>query len=153
MSNSRFVYVVYIRTTAEKLWDALTKPEFARAYWVGCTQESTWKAGAEWKLMIPDGRVADAGEILEIDKPKRLVLKWRNEFIPELRMEGYSRCTIELDPQGDTVKLTITHEIDKPDSKFISSVSNGWPAILSSLKSLLETGDSLEATKHWPKNM
>jgi len=153
MSNSRFVYVIYIRTTAEKLWDALTKPEFTRAYWVGCTQESTWKAGAEWKLMIPDGRVADAGEIVEIDKPKKLVLKWRNEFIPELRTEGYSRCSMELDPQGDMVKLTITHEIDKPDSKFITSVSTGWPAILSSLKSLLETGDALEQTKHWPKNM
>ena len=153
MSNSRFVYVIYIRTTAAKLWDALTKPEFTRAYWVGCTQESTWKAGAEWKLMIPDGRVADAGEVVEIDKPKKLVLKWRNEFIPELRAEGYSRCTMELDPQGDTVKLTITHEMDKIDSKFIISVSTGWPAILSSLKSLLETGDSLEATKHWPKNM
>ena len=153
MSNSRFVYVIYIRTTAEKLWDALTKPEFTRAYWVGCTQESTWKAGAEWKLMIPDGRVADAGEVVEIAKPKKLVLKLRNEFIPELRAEGYSRCTMELDPQGDTVKLTITHEMDKTDSKFITSVSTGWPAILSSLKSLLETGDSLEATKHWPKNM
>jgi uncharacterized protein YndB with AHSA1/START domain len=135
------------------LWNALTKPEFTRAYWVGCTQESTWKTGAEWKLMIPDGRVADAGEILEIEKPKKLVLKWRNEFIPELRAEGYSRCAMELDPQGDTVKLTITHELGKPDSKFIASVSTGWPAILSSVKSLLETGDSLEGTKHWPKNM
>jgi uncharacterized protein YndB with AHSA1/START domain len=152
MSNSKFVYVIYIRTTAEKLWDALTRPEFTRTYWVGCSQESAWKKGASWKLMIPDGRVADEGEILEIERPKRLVLKWRNEFIPELRSEGDSRCTLELDPQGDTVKLTITQEMPKPDSKFIASVSTGWPAILSSLKSLLETGDSLEATKHWPKN-
>jgi len=148
MSNSKFVYVTYIRTTAEKLWDALTKPEFTRAYWVGCSQQSAWKKGASWKLMIPDGRVADEGEILEIARPKKLVLKWRNEFIPELRSEGDSRCSLELDPQGDTVKLTITHEMAKPDSKFIASVSTGWPAILSSLKSLLETGDSLEATKH-----
>lgn len=153
MSNSKFVYVIYIRTTVEKLWEALTKPEFTRQYWVGCMEESTWKAGGPWKLMIPDGRVADAGEILEIERPKKLVLKWRNEFIPELRTEGYSRCTMELEAQGDTVKLTVTHEMDKPNSKFIASVSNGWPAILSSLKSLLETGDSLEATKHWPKNM
>jgi len=153
MSNSKFVYVTYIRTTAEKLWDALTKPEFTRAYWVGCSQQSAWKKGASWKLMIPDGRVADEGEILEIERPKKLILKWRNEFIPELRSEGDSRCTLELDPQGDTVKLTITHEMAKPDSKFIASVSTGWPAIVSSLKSLLETGDSLEATKHWPKNM
>ena len=153
MSNSKFVYVIYIRTTAGKLWEALTKPEFNRKYWVGCSQESDWEKGATWKLMIPDGRVADAGEILEIERPKKLVLKWRNEFIPELRAEGYSRCTVELEPRGDMVKLTVTHEMDKPEAEFIGKVATGWPVILSSLKSLLETGDSLEETKHWPKNM
>lgn len=153
MNNDRFVYVIYIRTSAEKLWDALTKPEFTRAYWVQCWQDSAWKQGAEWKLMIPDGRVGDAGEVVEIDKPRKLVLRWRNEFIPELRAEGYSRCTMRLEPAGDAVKLTVIHEIDKPESKFINSVSSGWPAILSSLKSLLETGDALEATKRWPENV
>jgi uncharacterized protein YndB with AHSA1/START domain len=103
--------------------------------------------------MIPDGRVADGGEVVEIEKPQRLVLRWRNEFLPDLREEGYSRCVFELQPQADMVKLTVTHEIDKPESKFIASVSNGWPMILSSLKSLLETGEALEATKHWPKGM
>jgi len=89
--------------------------------------------------------------VVEIDKARKLVLKWKNEFIPEMRAEGYSRCTLQLEPQGDMVKLTVTHEIERPHSKFIASVSTGWPSILSSLKSLLETGDSLEATKHWPK--
>jgi uncharacterized protein YndB with AHSA1/START domain len=153
MSNSKFVYVIYIRTTAEKLWDALTKPEFTRAYWVGCWQDCAWQPGASWKLMIPDGRVADSGEVLEIDRPRKLVLKWQNQFLAEMSAEGYSRCTMELEPSGDMVKLTITHEMDKSESKFIASVSTGWPAILSSLKSLLETGDSLDQTKHWPKNM
>jgi uncharacterized protein YndB with AHSA1/START domain len=83
--------------------------------------------------------VADTGEIVEIDPPKRLVLKWRNEFRPELKSEGYARCTIELEPIARAVKLTITHSIDRPGSKFIEAVSGGWPRILSNLKSLLET--------------
>ena len=153
MTDQKFVYVTYIRTTPEKLWDALTKPEFTRAYWAETWQDTTWEPGASWKLMIPDGRVADAGEVVEIEKPRRLVLKWRNEFMPEMRAEGFSRCTIELEASGDAVKLTVTHEIDKPKSKFIEAVSGGWPQILSSLKSLLETGEALEATKRWPKDM
>jgi uncharacterized protein YndB with AHSA1/START domain len=151
MANSRFVYVTYIRTTLEKLWRALIDPEFTRQYWVGTWQESEWKPGSSWKIMIPDGRVADSGEIVEIDPPRRLVLKWRNEFMPEVRAEGDSRLTYELEKQGDSIKLTVIHEMDKPDSKFIKSVSNGWPQILSSLKSLLETGESLVETRQWPK--
>jgi uncharacterized protein YndB with AHSA1/START domain len=100
--------------------------------------------------MIPDGRVADSGEVLEIEPYRRLVLRWRNEF-SELREEGYSRMTYELEPQGNSVKLTVIHEMDKPESKFICRVSGGWPHILASLKSLLETGESLEETRHWPK--
>jgi len=153
MSKSKFVYVIYIRTTAEKLWESLTKAEFTRAYWVGCSVESAWKAGAPWKLMIPDGRVADNGEVLEVDKPRKLVIRWQNQFIPEMKADGDSRCTMELEPQGDMVKLTVIHESDTPESKLVKAVSTGWPAILSSLKSLLETGDALEATKQWPKNM
>jgi uncharacterized protein YndB with AHSA1/START domain len=148
MTSDKFVYVTYIRTTAEKLWEALTKPEFTRAYWMGTWHDTTWEVGATWKLTFPDGRVADAGEVVEVEKPRRLVLKWRNEFRPELHSEGYSRCTLELEPKGDTVKLTVTHEIDKPQSKLIGAVSNGWPLILSSLKSLLETGNVLEWTRN-----
>lgn len=152
MAASTFVYSIYIRTTPEKLWDALTKPEFTRTYWCECWPDSTWEKGASWKLMIPDGRVGDSGEIVEIDKPRKLVVTWRNEFRPELHTEGYSRCTYELEAQGDMTKLIVKHEIDVEKSKLIEAVSGGWPAILSSLKSLLETGDALEATKHWPKD-
>ena len=91
--------------------------------------------------------MADTGEVLEIDPPRRLVLKWQNEFMPEMKEEGYSRCTMELESQGEVVKLTITHEIDKTRSKFIQAVSGGWPSILSSLKSLLETGEALPPGK------
>jgi uncharacterized protein YndB with AHSA1/START domain len=150
MADSRFVYVTYIRTTPEKLWRALLDPEFTRQWWCEMWQESEWKLGASWRLMIPDGRVADTGEILEIEPHRRLVLTWRNEFKPELREEGYSRMTYELEQQGEAVKLTIINEIDRPDSKFIQAVSGGWPALLASLKSLLETGESLEMTRRWP---
>jgi uncharacterized protein YndB with AHSA1/START domain len=153
MVESRFVYVIYIRTTPAKLWQALLDPEFTRQFWVETWQECEWKVGASWKLMIPDGRVGDAGEVLEIEPERRLVLTWRNEFKPELRAEGPSRMTYELEQQGDSVKLTLIHEMDQPDSKLIQAVSNGWPHLLSSLKSLLETGESLEATRRWPEGM
>jgi uncharacterized protein YndB with AHSA1/START domain len=153
MDKSTFVYVTYIRTTPEKLWQALLDPEFTRQFWHETWQQCDWKPGASWQLMIPDGRVGDSGEVLEIDPPRRFVLSWRNEFRPELTAEGFSRMTCELEPQGDSVKLTIVHEIDRPGSKLIDAVSGGWPLILSSLKSLLETGAALEATRRWPKGV
>lgn len=147
MEKSTFVYVTYIRSTPEKVWQALTQPEFTKQFFFGSIHESEWKVGATWKIVAPDGRVMDSGEVLEIDPPKRLVLKWRNEFKPELKAEGYSRMTYELEPEADMVKLTVLHEIDKGQSKLISAVANGWPMILSSLKSMLETGESLEETR------
>jgi len=153
MTEEKFVYVIYIRTSAEALWDALTKPEFTRRYWCETWQDTTWEKGSSWKLMIPDGRVGDSGEIVEIDRPRRLVVTWQNQFIPEMKAEGHSRCTFELEPQEDTVKLTVTHSIDVPGSKLLAGVSQGWPPLLSSLKSLLETGEPLAATTKWPKGM
>lgn len=153
MAESRFVYVTYIRTTPEKLWQALLEPEFTRRYWAGTWQECEWKVGASWRIMIPDGRVGDSGEVLEFDPPKRLVLSWRNEFMPALREEGYSRLSYELEPVGGSVKLTVTHVMEKPDSKLVEGVSSGWPHILASLKSLLETGESLVETRTWPEGV
>lgn len=95
--SDRFLYVTYIRTTREKLWDALTKPEFTRAHWWGTWQDCGWQAGSPWRMMFPDGRVADTGEVAEIDRPCRLVLSWRHEYKPELKAEGYSRATFELE--------------------------------------------------------
>jgi uncharacterized protein YndB with AHSA1/START domain len=140
MNRSTFLYVTYIRTTAEKLWSALTDPATMKQYWFGMHQESDWLPGAAWKLVFPDGRIADRGEIVEAEPPRRLVIKWRNEFRPELQSEGYSHCTMEIEPVNEAVKLTITHTVERPDSKFIEAVSGGWPKILSNLKSLLETG-------------
>ena len=144
MSKSKFVYVTYIRTTPEQLWDALTQPEFTRVYWFGASLESEWQQGSSWKMVFPDGKVTDCGEILEAERPKRLVIRWRHELRPELKAEGDSRCTMEIEPTPDAVKLTVLHEIDQPESKLIVAVSGGWPKILSGLKSLLETGEPLE---------
>jgi len=151
MANSSFVYVSYIRTTQQELWDALTKPEFQRRYWFGMHQESDWKAGSPWAMKFGDGRTADAGEVVEIDPPKRLVLKWRNEFRPELKEEGFSRCVYDFEPDGDIVRLTIIHTIDRDAAKFIEAVAGGWPRVLSSLKSMLETGEPMARTHSAPQ--
>jgi uncharacterized protein YndB with AHSA1/START domain len=140
---STFVYVTFIRTTPERLWSALTDPQFMRQYWFGVHADTDWKVGSPWQLVFADGRIADTGEIVEADPPRRLVIKWRNEFRPELKAEGYSRCTMNIEPVDGVVKLTITHVMDQPESKFIEAVSGGWPHILSNLKTLLETGEVL----------
>jgi len=139
-NRSHFVYVTFIRTTPAKLWEALTDQDFIRQYWFGTTVECSWKRGAPWKLVKPDGSTADTGEILEIEPPRRLVIRWQNEWNPELKAEGPSRCTIELEPMGGAVKLSITHTIEREPSKFIEAVTRGWPKVASNLKSLLETG-------------
>ena len=141
VTDSSFVYVTFIRTTAERLWSSLTSPEFMRQYWFGMHIECDWGVGAPWRLLFMDGRVADQGEVVEMDPPRRLVLAWRNEWKPEMKAEGEARCTMQLEPEQGAVKLTITHAIGRPASTLISAVSEGWPKILSNLKSLLETGE------------
>ena len=143
MARSTFVYVSYIRTTPEELWSALTDGEFMKQYWFGMHCESEWTAGSSWKLVYPDGRIADAGEIVEAEPPRRLVIRWRHQNKPELKAEGESLCTMELEPSGPAVKLSITHTIEREPSKFIEAVSGGWPKVISNLKSLLETGSTV----------
>jgi uncharacterized protein YndB with AHSA1/START domain len=145
MSKASFIYVTYIRTTPEKLWHALTDPEFNKQYWLGAHQESEWKKGSPWKIVYDDGRITDAGEILEIEPHKRIVIKWRNEFIPDFKAAGFTRCTFEIEQAGEMTKLAITHQAEKdgPNKLIDEGVSKGWPLILSSLKSLLETGKAL----------
>ena len=140
MARSTFVYVTYIRTTPEKLWRALTDAKFMEQYWFGMHCECQWTAGSAWKLVSGSGQILDAGEILEAEPPRRLVIRWQHQNRPELKSEGDSRCTMELEPVGTAVKLSITHTIDREPSKLIEAVSGGWPKILSNLKSLLETG-------------
>ncbi len=144
MARSIFIYVTYMRTTPEKLWSALTNDvEFMKQYWFGTHCESQWTPGSSWKMVSPDGGITDAGEIVEADPPRRLVIRWQHQLKPELKAEGESLCTMELEPSGAAVKLSITHTIDREPSKLIGAVSGGWPKILSNLKSLLETGSAV----------
>jgi uncharacterized protein YndB with AHSA1/START domain len=151
MTPDRFVYVTYIRTTPQKVWDALTQPDQTKLFWFGTRQECDWTPGASWAMKFEDGRVADSGKVLEADPPKRLKLEWTHQLQPELHAEGASRCTYEIEPSGEGVRLTVTHEIDVEKSKFILAVSGGWPQILSSLKSYLETGKALATTDRPPE--
>jgi uncharacterized protein YndB with AHSA1/START domain len=143
MAAGTFVYVTYIRTTVEKLWEALTEPQFTRRYWSGIHQESDWRPGSSWTLKSSNGDVWDSGQVLEIERPHRLVVSWRNEAFEWAHAIGFTRCTFELAPQGETVKLTITHEVPAAGTRFKDAISQGWPHILSSLKSMLETGQPL----------
>lgn len=102
--------------------------------------ESQFTAGSSWKLVSGDGQTFDAGEIVEATPPRRLVIRWQHVNKPELKAEGDSLCTMELEPSGTAVKLSITHSIECDPSKFIAAVSAGWPKVISNLKSLLETG-------------
>jgi uncharacterized protein YndB with AHSA1/START domain len=102
-------------------------------------------------MVHPDGAVGDSGEILAAEPPRRLVIRWRNERRPELAAEGDSVCTIELEPSGTAIRLSITHSIERDPSKFIDAVSGGWPKIMSNLKSLLETG-SIVLGDPYPKS-
>jgi uncharacterized protein YndB with AHSA1/START domain len=140
MADSTFIYVTYIKTTPEKLWEALTTPEFSTRYWLGARLEADWRPGGAWTLTLPDGRRADEGEVVAFEPRSKLALRWRHVMTPELTDEGWTLCTMELEPQDEAVKLTITHTSPKESSKLIHAVSGGWPKILSNLKSLLESG-------------
>jgi uncharacterized protein YndB with AHSA1/START domain len=141
MARSTFVYVTYIRTTPEKLWSALThNAEFMKQYWFGVHCESKWTPGSSWKMVHADGSVSDAGEIVEAEPPWRLVIRWQHQNKSELKAEGESLCTMELEQSGTAVKLSITHTIEREPSNLIVAVSGGWPKIICNLKSLLETG-------------
>ena len=141
------IYTTYIKTTPEKLWAAIINPEFQRQYWFGVTHETDWKVGSPWRMVYPDGRVTDSGEVVEADPPRRLVLKWLNEWNQEMKAEGYSLCTMEIEPVTNAVKLTVKHTMERAESKLIGAVSGGWPRILSNLKSLLETGQVVLESK------
>ena len=142
MSKPQFVYVTYIETTPEKLWQALTSSEFTRQYWFGAEVSSDWTVGSPFALSL-DGEVTDSGEILEADPPRRLSYSFKHHKYEQLRGEPISRVLFTLEPFGPVVRLTVLHDGFIEGGKYLPAVSNGWPAILSQLKSLLETGKLL----------
>ena len=143
MSQPDFVYVTYIETTPDKLWHALTDGDFTERYWFGVRLRSDWKVGSSFEMVHGDGTVSDAGKIVEVDPPRRLAYAFVN-LSDTYRNDLPALATFELEPHGKLVKLTLTHEGFAPGGKMLPAISRGWPAILSGLKSLLETGRPLE---------
>jgi uncharacterized protein YndB with AHSA1/START domain len=143
MSKPEFVYVTYIETTPERLWEALTSADFTARYWFRARLESDWKVGSRFAMVRADGSVSDEGTVREVDPPRRLSYDFVNTS-EKYRNEKPARATFVLEPHGKVVKLTLTHEGFDEGSKMVRSISKGWPAILSSLKSILETGRPLE---------
>lgn len=153
MEKAEFVYATFIRTTPEKLWEALTSAEFSEKYWMGFRIEIELKPGGSVRILPPKGleRYGDhAGEVLVYEPFRKLVYTWNPKDKPELagKRDGLSRVTYELTPMGPLVRLRLIHENLLPedlekDPNTFHGVNNGWPAVLSSLKSLLETGQAI----------
>jgi uncharacterized protein YndB with AHSA1/START domain len=142
MRKPEFVYVTYIETTPEKLWEALTSSEFSRRYWFNTELKTDWKIGSPFALVM-DGTTTDVGEVLEFDRPRRLSYTFHHVLSEAARKERPTKVVFVLAPHGKVVKLTLTHEDFEAGSKLLDGISKGWPAILAGLKSLLETGDAL----------
>jgi uncharacterized protein YndB with AHSA1/START domain len=143
MSSDKFVYVMYIASTPDKVWKALLDGEMTRQYW-GHENISDWKPGSKWEHRRFDDAhtLRLVGQVLECDPPRRLVMTWAEPADAADRAK-HSRVAIDLAPVGDMVRLTVTHDEFKPGSDMLQRISNGWPRVLSSLKSLLETGRPL----------
>jgi uncharacterized protein YndB with AHSA1/START domain len=159
VDNPSFVYTTYIRTTPERLWQALTEPAFTRRYW-GAAFDTDWKPGSTMTWDMHGATIADPEQVvLESEPYSRLSYSWHT-FTPELNesigfkddaaarvaAEPRSKVTFELEPLGDVVKLTVVHDGFEAGSLVATLVGGGWPPILSSLKTLLETGETLPDT-------
>ena len=143
MAKPEFVYVVYIATTIEKLWDALLKADVTAKYWQH-ENISDWKPGSRWEHREANGKrtLKLVGKVVECAPPRRLVLTWA--FPTDTgREEKHSRVTFDLEPVRGVVRLTVTHDKLEPGSEMLEGITDGWPKVLSSLKSLLESGRPL----------
>ena len=142
MSKPEFVYTTYIETSVEKLWQALTDGDFTERYWFGHRCASDWKSGSEYRF-TKQGHPTIQGKVLAVDPPKRLAYSW-DSCSPEEQRERTSRVTFDLEPRGKVVKLTVTHDELDERGVTLRNISGGWPMVLASLKSLLETGHALD---------
>ena len=143
MGKPEFVYTTYIETTAEKLWHALTDGDFTERYWFGHRVASDWEIGSPYTF-AKEGKNTIAGKVLLSQPPKRLSYSW-DPCSPDARLERTSRVTFDLEPRGNVVKLTVTHDNLDEGGKTFRDISGGWPMVIASLKSLLETGQPLPA--------
>ena len=142
MARPEFAYVTYIRTTPEQLWHALTDADFTRSYWMDCVLRSDWKVGSRM-TMERDGEIKNECTIVESDPPRRLAYDWHSVWDEAMRQEQPSRVTFVIESYGDVVQLTVTHERFADGSATLPSIAFGWPMVLASLKSMLETGQPL----------
>jgi uncharacterized protein YndB with AHSA1/START domain len=134
-------FEIYIKTTPERLWEAIVDPELRKKYNFGVGVTSDWTAGSEYRSEAGGGLEIAAGENLEVDPPRRLVQSFRALWGPDVIAEGTSRVTWEIEPVGDSCRLTVVH--DQLPEGANEQLYGGWPMILSGLKTLLETGDLL----------
>jgi uncharacterized protein YndB with AHSA1/START domain len=143
MDKPQFVYVTYISTTPEKVWNALVSPEVTAKYWQH-VNVSDWQPGSEWehRPSVEEGATLLVGKVLECSPPRRLVLTWASPA-DEAHEEKHSRVTFDIEPMRGVVRLTVTHDLLEPDSEMLHDITEGWPKVLSSLKSLLEVGRPL----------
>jgi uncharacterized protein YndB with AHSA1/START domain/DNA-binding transcriptional ArsR family regulator len=135
------VFEIYIRTTPQRLWEAITNPDIREKYNFGSRIESDWSQGSHFEMVHPAGGLLGEGENLEVDPPRRLVQSMRALWGPEVIAEGTSRVTWEIEPVGDSCRLTVTHDQLREGAN--DQLFGGWPMILSGLKTWLETGELL----------
>jgi uncharacterized protein YndB with AHSA1/START domain len=148
------VYTIYIASTPEKVWEALTQAEFSRKYFSGFAIETELKIGGAFIVRTPDGSEHISGEVIECDPPKKLTVTWNVNWPGLVEKLGVTLVTYEIEPAGDAVKLTLIQAHDRPLSEdILSGGRTGWPAILSSLKSLLETGEALVIKMEPPQRL
>ena len=144
MNKSTFVYVIYVASTPEKVWQGLLDPEFTRQYW-GHENVSDWKPGSKWEhIRANDERTVElVGKVIEVSPPTRLVITWANASQAS-DPSAASRVTFEIEEYEAMVRLTVTHDELVAGSGMANGIKKGWPVVLASLKSLLETGQGLD---------
>jgi uncharacterized protein YndB with AHSA1/START domain len=135
------VYTIYIASTPEKVWQALTTAEFSRKYFSGLAVEVDLRVGGAYIVRTPDGKLHISGAVVECEPPKKLTITFNVNWPALVEKLGATLVTYEIEPAGEAVRLTMSEAHDRPiDDDILSGGRQGWPAILSSLKSLLETG-------------
>jgi uncharacterized protein YndB with AHSA1/START domain len=153
ISKPSFVYVTYITTTPQKLWNALTDNEMIKDYWGRHRNVSDWKPGSRWEHQDYDNpkTIDVVGKVIESNPPSKLVLTWsfpQDEGNPD----KVSRVTFQIEPFMEQTKLTVTHEDLEPDSWMLKGISTGWPLVLAALKTLIETGKPVDCmTRRWER--
>jgi uncharacterized protein YndB with AHSA1/START domain len=148
------VYTIYIAATPEAVWRALTSAEFSRKYFFGFAVEAELKVGGAFIVRAPDGSVHISGEVVECVAPRKLTITWNVNWPALIEKLGPTLVTYEIELTGNAVRLTMTESHDRPiGDDILTGGRQGWPAILSSLKSLLETGEALVVKMEPPRQM